>query len=75
MRRGSRGGESKDESRGASPHVPYLTLIGQSLERKQGSRQSVDRRLVGFGCHVVRLVLEVAPACEGNDILLLLDCK
>ena len=25
------GGESKDERRGASPHVPYLTSIGQSL--------------------------------------------
>ena len=70
-----RRGESKDESRDTSPHVPYLTLIGQSLEmeRNQGSQQSVDRGLVGIECHVVWLVLEVAPACEGNNILLLLD--
>jgi len=70
-----RRGESKDESRGTSPHVPYLTLIGQILERNQGRRQSVDRELVGIECHVVRLVLEVAPACEGDDVLLLLDRK
>ena len=42
-----RRGESKDEGRDTSPHVPYLTLIGQR-ERNQGSRQSVDRGLLGL---------------------------
>jgi len=70
-----RRGESKDASQGGSPRVPDLALIGQSLEWNQGSRG--DRgRLVKLGCHVACLVFEVAPACEGDELLLLLlDCN
>ena len=72
MRRGSSDGVVRVRTRA---EVRHLMFLDRPNPGEKPMKSTVRRGLLGIECHVVRLVLEVAPGCEGDDIHLLLDRK